>query len=213
MQLFEEIQELVHELGRNKNREQRARTIAKVEQGEVSVDRVSGWAEFLCAVRRWRLNQIEKQYDQFSELGSEENRVGIRLAPGANGFQGWEWDQGLEDGVSRIPIRLSAPRSKYRAIRTDGYASKKEAKRAADLELLEKLGKIRELYKQPRFQLLKGDGSRTDRGIWYAADFSYWDIEKQERIVEDVKGGCKTPVYRLKKKLMWAIHGIRIQEV
>lgn len=60
MQLFEEIQELVHELGRNKNREQRARTIAKVEQGEVSVDRVSGWAEFLRAVRRWGLNQIEK---------------------------------------------------------------------------------------------------------------------------------------------------------
>lgn len=27
--------------------------------------------------------------------------MGVRVAPGANGFQGWEWDQGVEDSVSQ----------------------------------------------------------------------------------------------------------------
>jgi len=101
--------------------------------------------------------------------------------------------------------------SKYRAIRTNGYASKREANRAAELELLERMGKIRELYKQPRFQLLKGTDGK-DRGVWYVADFSYWDCERQVRVIEDVKGFL-TPVYKLKKKLMKFFHNIEVTEV
>jgi hypothetical protein len=113
--------------------------------------------------------------------------------------------------MSRVPIRLTAP-SKYRAVRTDGYASKKEALRGAQLEQMQGLGMIADLVKQPRYQLVKGDGSKKDRGVWYVADFAYTDNATGERIVEDVKG-CKTAVYRLKKKLVWEFHRIRIQEV
>lgn len=38
------------------------------------------------------------------------------------------------------------------------------------------------------------------------------DDERGARIVEDVKG-FKTPVYRLKKKLVEALYGIQIREV
>ena len=44
----------------------------------------------------------------------------------------------------------------------------------------------------------------------YYADFEYY--ENDEYIVEDVKG-VKTPVYKLKKKLIEAQYKIRITEV
>ena len=43
----------------------------------------------------------------------------------------------------------------------------------------------------------------------YIADFVYW--ENDERVVEDCKG-VKTPIYRIKCKLMKAIYGIEIKE-
>ena len=46
----------------------------------------------------------------------------------------------------------------------------------------------------------------------YIADFSYFDCDSGQITVEDAKG-FKTPEYRLKKKLMLWIHGIRIKEV
>ena len=45
---------------------------------------------------------------------------------------------------------------------------------------------------------------------YYKADFQYW--ENGRRIVEDVKG-VRTPVYKLKAKLMLALHGIGITEI
>lgn len=101
--------------------------------------------------------------------------------------------------------------SKYGAIRTNGYASKREAARAAELEMLERAGKIKNLFKQVRYQLLKGTGAKGDNGVWYVADFTYWDNERGEEIIEDVKG-FKTPVYRLKKKMMQELRGIKIVE-
>lgn len=100
--------------------------------------------------------------------------------------------------------------SKYKAIRTNGYASKKEANRAAELAILAQAGKIREVWPQPKFLLLKAD--ELGRAIHYVGDFSYWDNEKQDRVVEDVKG-FKTPVYKLKRRMMWALHKIKIVEV
>jgi hypothetical protein len=101
--------------------------------------------------------------------------------------------------------------SKYRNKRTNGYASKREAKRAAELKLLEKAGEIKELREQVKFELVPKEGK--ERAVSYIADFRY-----QERvdnlwhdIVEDVKG-FKTPIYRLKKRLMAHVHGIRIRE-
>jgi hypothetical protein len=102
--------------------------------------------------------------------------------------------------------------SKYRNVKTvlDGitFASKREAMRYAELKLLAKAGKITGLECQPRF-LLAVNGVKI---ATYVADFSYHAIGKSEYIVEDAKG-MKTPIYKLKAKLMKACHGIDIVEV
>lgn len=105
--------------------------------------------------------------------------------------------------------------TKYRAIPTviDGirFASKKEARRFQELKLLERAGKITELELQPRFDLFIPNSDKGKVGT-YVGDFRYLDIERNITVLEDVKG-MKTPVYRLKKKLMKAIYGIDIQEI
>lgn len=97
-------------------------------------------------------------------------------------------------------------KSKYRAIKTtvDGieFDSKKEAMRYQELKLLQKAGVIKDLSLQPNFLLQEAyrKNGRTVRKIEYIADFSYYDLEKDKFMVEDVKG-LKTDVYRLKKKI------------
>lgn len=100
--------------------------------------------------------------------------------------------------------------NKYRAIKTtlDGitFDSKKEANRYAILKLREKTGSISHLELQPQFKVeINGRKICT-----YRADFQYIDknvkgVDGQfgAMVVEDVKG-VKTPVYRLKKKLVEA---------
>lgn len=114
--------------------------------------------------------------------------------------------------MSRVPIRIPS-HSKYHAKRTDGYASKAEAKRGAELELLEKLGQITGLTKQPSFVLLPAD--ELGSAVTYRADFSYQDRQKGQVVVEDVKSTVtrKLPTYRLKRRLMWAVLKIQITEV
>lgn len=100
--------------------------------------------------------------------------------------------------------------TKYRAIPTtvDGirFASKKEAARYGQLKLMEKAGEISELCTQTKYPLTVGGTTVAT----YIADFTY--RKQGSTVVEDVKG-VLTPVYRLKKKLMLAIWGIKIQEV
>ena len=105
--------------------------------------------------------------------------------------------------------------TKYRAKRTevDGimFASKKEAARYQELKMLERAGKIERLELQPKFRIeVCGQFICT-----YVADFKYYEPGGRtvfSMIVEDVKG-FKTPVYRLKKKLVEALHAITIEEV
>lgn len=100
--------------------------------------------------------------------------------------------------------------TKYHAKRTtiDGitFASKAEAKRYSQLKLLERAGEIRNLELQPSYDL-EVNGILICR---YVADFRY--VIRGGQKVEDVKG-VKTPVYKIKKKLMKAIHNINIREV
>lgn len=101
--------------------------------------------------------------------------------------------------------------SKYKAIRTavDGiiFASKAEAARYCELKILQRQGLISDLRLQVPFNL-------PVNGVLickYIADFVYLDADGR-MVVEDKKG-VKTPVYRLKSKLMLAVHGLRIVEV
>lgn len=91
--------------------------------------------------------------------------------------------------------------TKYRNKKTNGYDSAKEAKRAFDLMMLEKAGRISELQEQVTFILqdkFKRDG-KTERAITYVADFVY--MQDGNKIVEDVKG-FKTDVYKIKRKML-----------
>lgn len=114
-------------------------------------------------------------------------------------------------------LGLGKKRSKYGAVRTevDGikFASKREAARYSELKLLVRAGKICGLVadKQELRWPLEVNGQRI---CIYEADFVYREglFENSPRIVEDVKG-FRTPAYRLKRKLMKAIHGIDIREI
>ncbi len=104
-----------------------------------------------------------------------------------------------------------AKASKYKNRRTtvDGisFASAKEAKRYAELLLLKVQGKIRDLECQPRYPLVVAN----EVICTYVADFVYRDVATDRVIVEDCKG-FRTPIYRLKIKLLHALRGITVVE-
>lgn len=129
---------------------------------------------------------------------------------------------------------MSKKVSKYRAKKTvvDGieFDSKKEATRYSELKLLERAGEIKNLQLQVPFVLIpaqyqeekaitkrgkeKINTKLVERKITYIADFVY--TKNEEMIVEDVKGyknSTAYEVYKIKRKLMLYIHGIRVQEV
>lgn len=101
--------------------------------------------------------------------------------------------------------------TKYRAVKTtvDGivFDSKREALRYQELKLLFRSGKIRNLELQPKLDFLIGG----EKVFTYYPDFIYFD-EDGSRVVEDVKG-FRTPVYRLKKKLIEAQFNLEIREI
>lgn len=107
---------------------------------------------------------------------------------------------------------FAAPTHKYhaRAVVRDGvrFDSTAEADRYAALRWLEKAGQIRDLERQPVFALVV-NGQKVGN---YRGDFAYTVVATSERITEDVKG-VRTPVYRLKKKLVAALHGVAIAEI
>lgn len=86
------------------------------------------------------------------------------------------------------------------------FASLREARRYGELKVMERCGLISGLELQPPFDLAV-NGVHVCR---YVADFAY--VEKGERVVEDAKG-MPTPEYRLKRKLLLAVHGIAVREV
>lgn len=119
-------------------------------------------------------------------------------------------------------------RSKYHSkkITLNGitYDSKKEAKRHQELLLLERAGAIQSLQTQVKYVLIPAQrepdkvgkrggtikGKLIERECAYIADFVY--IENGQTVVEDTKG-YRTTDYKIKRKLMLYIHGIRIREI
>lgn len=93
----------------------------------------------------------------------------------------------------------------YKGIKFD---SKREFERYLVLEDMQKKGKLSDLRLQVPYVLI--DKSCFGRAIKYVADFVY--IKDNQTIVEDVKG-VKTPVYRLKKRMLAERYGIEINEV
>jgi len=88
------------------------------------------------------------------------------------------------------------------------FDSKAEAKRWGELRLLERANQIRDLERQVTYRL-EVNSELVSR---YVADFRYFDRARSEWVVEDVKG-VRTPEFKLKAKLMKAIHRIEVIEV
>lgn len=101
---------------------------------------------------------------------------------------------------------LAQPKNKFHAQKTtvNGvvYDSKKEAKRAVELQYLEKIGQIQDLRQQVEFVLqdsfVNNEGKKI-RAIVYVGDFCY--TQDGVKIIEDTKG-FRTKEYSIKKKLL-----------
>ena len=108
--------------------------------------------------------------------------------------------------------RLRTSGSKYSNRQTaasDGkvFSSKRECQRYEELLLLQKMGEIRNLQTQVKYELVpKQPGERAGT---YTADFVYRNGGVH---VEDAKG-CKTQQYILRRKLMLWVHNIKVEEV
>ena len=91
------------------------------------------------------------------------------------------------------------------------FDSKKEASVYFDRKIMQMAGEIKDLSRQQKFEL-NVDGKKVAS---YIADITYTVVATGVFVVEDVKSSAtrKLPTYRLKKKLMKAIHGIDIIEV
>jgi hypothetical protein len=109
--------------------------------------------------------------------------------------------------------------NKFGAIQTevDGikFASRHEANRYIELKYMERAHLITDLQLQKVYTLI-GDqrdekGKILERPVKYVADFVYKTKDGQT-VVEDAKG-LRTDVYKIKRKLMLMIYGIRVQEV
>ena len=100
-------------------------------------------------------------------------------------------------------------KSKYGNERSGKYQSKYEAEVAQKLDVLFRAGEIFNLREQVPFTLIEGNG--RVRKITYVADFVYFDKDGKRHVC-DAKG-CKTAIYRLKRKIMILLHGIEIEEL
>lgn len=149
----------------------------------------------------------------------------------------------IAGGGAKAAPAVRENKNKLHAERTeDGYASKREAKRAAELRLMEQAGKIQNLREQVRYVLVPaiyetesgrlvkdwaekpkkeleqqyGKLKILERSLAYVADFTY--EQDGETVVEDVKGYKKTNAatyekYVHKRKLLLHLFGIRVREV
>lgn len=98
---------------------------------------------------------------------------------------------------------------KYNNVKTDGYDSKREADRGKHLEILQKIGEISNLRRQVKVELIPKQ--KGEQACSWQADFMYNETESGEEIWEDCKG-FRTPVYRIKKKIVLYRYGKVIRE-
>lgn len=103
------------------------------------------------------------------------------------------------------------------------FDSTREAERWKELCLLQRAGKIHDLRRQVKYELIPEQrepdsfgprgglirGKTIEKACCYYADFVY--TEDGQTVVEDVKG-MRTPEYVIKRKLLLWRYGIRIRE-
>lgn len=114
--------------------------------------------------------------------------------PSAGSLEPYEW-----------PSKFRAKRCVIDGEKLDSQA---EGRRYAALKLLERAGEINGLKRQPRFPFeIEGELMFA-----YFADFLYTLRSTGATVVEDVKG-VRTPMFKLKKKIIEKVYGVKIVEV
>jgi hypothetical protein len=122
----------------------------------------------------------------------------------------------LHKGKAVRFLLAGGKRSKYgnKRVQVDGiwFDSEAEAKRYGELLLLVRAGQISDLQVHTRLAFeIAGDTMFV-----YVSDFEYQDhtTPVPVRVIEDVKSPATcTALYKLKKRLIEAQHGIKITEV
>jgi len=120
---------------------------------------------------------------------------------------------GIDEQQRQRDLLDQPERSKYGSRKTevDGivFDSKAEADRWLELKLLHRAGQISCLIRQPELPICINGHKIAS----YFADFTYRDADDNV-VYEDVKSKpTRTPVYRLKKKLVECLYSIKIVEV
>ena len=107
-------------------------------------------------------------------------------------------------------LRGSRPKYGNKKVTVDGikFDSRWESQRYLYLKSLERAGTVKDLELQVKFPIV----INGEKICSYIADFRYKRQNQQDKwydIVEDAKG-FETPEFKLKKKLMKAVHGVEI---
>lgn len=120
-------------------------------------------------------------------------------------------------------MKKSKYHNKKITVNGETFDSLKEYRRYCELCLLERAGEISELRRQVKYELIPTQrepdvvgvrggvkrGKVIEKPCYYIADFVY--MKNGFEVVEDTKG-VKTEGYKIKKKLMLKIYGIKIRE-
>jgi len=136
------------------------------------------------------------------------------------------WTQWIKtrgpDGV-QVHTRPSTNKYQAHAVRVDGilFDSQREAARYQELKLRQLAGEISHLEIHPGFALIVPQLSGDELPVavfhtvgMFHADFKYRDHRTKAWVVEDVKSTpTKTEAYKLRKKIVEAVHGITITEI
>lgn len=108
------------------------------------------------------------------------------------------------------------------------FDSRREYRRYKDLKVLERVGVVKDLQRQVPYIIVpehrepdttgprggRRKGRVIETAARYIADFVYMEKNRDgtwQQVVEDCKG-MRTDTYKLKRKLMYHVHGIRIRE-
>ena len=128
------------------------------------------------------------------------------------------WTRALGGDELVAPLRANKYHAQVCTVDGIRFDSRKEARRYERLKLLQAAGEITALELQPEFsitvlELWRDDGRYVLCGR-FRADFRYVETRTGEVVIEDTKSGpTKTTAYRLRKRLVEAIHGVTIREV
>jgi hypothetical protein len=135
----------------------------------------------------------------------------------------------LTTGIA--PVRANKYHARKCTVDGIRFDSTREATRYQELKILERAGMIRALELQPEFPIVvvecayrlcldqvwrwKAEPGRGPVQVGrYRADFRYVETDTGAVVVEDAKSpATRTTAYRLRKRLVQAIHGIVIREV